>query len=47
MFKLFNKVNIILSSKKLFIEYLLISLLRQRVNNFDLIITADKIKIIT
>ena len=47
MFKLLHKVNIMLSSRKLFLKYLLVFLLEQRVDNFSLIIIINKIKIIT
>ena len=46
VFKLLYKVNIILSLKKFFIKYLLVSFLRQRIDKFNLITTIKKIKII-
>ena len=41
------KVNVFLSLKKTFLEYLNIALLSQKINAFELIIAEDKLKAIT
>ena len=46
IFKLLNKYNISLSSKKSFLDYSTVVLLSQKVNAFELTTTVDKLKTI-
>ena len=46
IFKLLNVKNITLSIKKSFIDYLTITLLKQRINTFNLLIAIEKINVI-
>ena len=47
VFKLFEKWNIIFKKSKTYLEYFSISLLRQKVNSFELITIVAKLKVIT
>ncbi len=47
VFQLFSKKRVSISSKKSFINYSSMILLNQKVNNFDLIISVEKLKTIT
>lgn len=47
VFQLFNSYNINLSSKKSFLNYSIIILLRLKIDVFDFIIAIDKLKIIS
>ncbi len=46
LFALFEKLNITLKTKKTYLDYLSISLLRQKVDSLDLITAKDKLKAI-
>ena len=46
IFALFKKYNIVIKTFKIYFDYFIIALLNQRVNNFDLFIVEDKLKII-
>ena len=46
IFKLLNKYNISLSSKKSFLKYSIVALLDQKIDVFDLITAVDKLKTI-
>ena len=46
IFKLFNKMRITFNKRKLYLGYLLIILLKQKVNNLSLLILKEKIKVI-
>ena len=46
VFKLFIKYNIVINSKKTFIDYLFVKLLNQKINSLDLFTNKEKLKII-
>ena len=46
LFELFIKYNILISSMKIFLDYLNINLLKRRINLFDLVIVEDKLEAI-
>jgi len=46
MFQLFSKKKVSISSKKLFIDYSSVILLNQKVDDFDLTISVEKLKTI-
>ncbi len=46
LFALFEKLNITLKTKKTYFDYLNISLLKQKIDNLDLITTENKLKTI-
>ena len=46
IFALFKKYNIVIKTFKIYFDYFIIVLLNQRVNNFDLFIFENKLKII-
>ena len=46
IFALFKKYNIVIKTFKIYFDYSIIVLLNQRVNNFDLFIVENKLKII-
>ena len=46
IFALFKKYNIVIKTFKICLDYFIIALLNQRVNNFDLFIVENKLKII-
>ena len=46
LFELFVKYNILISSIKIFLDYLNINLLERRINLFDLAIAENKLEII-
>ena len=46
IFALFKKYNIVIKTFKTYFEYFIIVLLNQRVNNFDLFIVENKLKVI-
>ena len=46
IFKVFDLFNIRFSSKKLYLKYLIIALLNQKIDVFNLIIVVDKLTVI-
>ena len=46
IFALFKKYNIAIKTSKIYLSYFFIVLLNQRVNNFDLFTTKNKLKVI-
>ena len=46
IFELFVKYNIIINSKKTFIDYFSVKLLSQKINSLDLFTNKEKLKII-
>ena len=46
IFVLFKRMNIIFKNNKIFLDYFIISLFEQRIDNLTLIIAIDKLKII-
>lgn len=47
IFEFFDQWNITLKASKTYLEYLTVTLLRQKVDSFDLVISAEKLKAIT
>ena len=47
IFQLFEKMNIVFKSSKIYFEYFIVALLKQKVNNLKLITIKKKLKIIS